>query len=307
MEIRWSRIVAAAAVVAVSVGWGTAPAAGQAAGNPAFQGFLTAACGRQCDGPTARALLRTVERRGNDLENSESSLNPNQTAVAASGALARAQALAAETEKQLQELRSEDAGAPGADDGTIASFGPWSIFGNVEAEWFDQDRPAFANERGLRRRRLSRDGGIDYRLSPSSHIGLMLSYGETSAEFAADLAGRSFVPQDDAGGSKTQQFSISTFASFLLSEKPVARRLGRDRVHRQRLPPARSVPGKHPDVAASQPAGDEDPPRAVTTLSPPAPDTTTPAGLVTLGAYVTGTLHALDRSPVHGGRRSAPG
>jgi uncharacterized protein with beta-barrel porin domain len=192
----------------------TGAAQAQTAGNPPFQAFFTTTCGSSTG---ALATLCAVSNGGNLSTDSESSLNPNQTAVAAGNALAKAQALAAATEKRLEAVRDEADGKPGADAGTVAAFGPWSIFGSVEGEWFDQSRPAFANERGFDGKRYRATIGLDRRLSAASLIGIMLGYDDYSSEFDADRAGTAFTPQGDAGSVDSKDFTVTIFGSVALA------------------------------------------------------------------------------------------
>ena len=192
----------------------TGAAQAQTAGNPPFQAFFTTSCGSSTG---ALATLCAVSNGGNVSTDSESSLNPNQTAVAAGNALAKAQALATATEKRLEAVRDEADGKPGADAGAVAAFGPWSIFGNVEGEWFDQSRPAFANERGFDGKRYRATIGLDRRISAASLIGIMLGYDDYSSKFDADRAGTAFTPQADGGGVDSKDFTATIYGSVTLA------------------------------------------------------------------------------------------
>lgn len=207
-------------VGAIAMG-GSSPALAQNAAVQTF--FENTVCGPSV-GSVPLFLARCSETNDNGVfanisSNSESSLNPNQTAVAASNALAKAQALAAETEARLEAIRGEDAGKPGADSGTIASFGPWGIFANVEGEWFDQSRRPNANERGFDGKRYRGTVGVDYRLGAGSHLGAMLSYEDYKSTFDTELPGVGFNPAADAGGVKADTIAATVFASFSLAEK----------------------------------------------------------------------------------------
>lgn len=202
---------------------GAGPAQAQAAGNQAVQTFFEqTVCGPSV-GSVPLFLARCSETNDNGVfanisSNSESSLNPNQAAVAASNALAKAQALAAETEARLEAIRGEDDGKPGASSGTIASFGPWGVFANFEGEWFDQSRQPNANERGFDGKRYRGTLGADYRLGAGSHLGLMLSYEDYKSTFDKELSGVNFDPGANAGGVKSNTIAATAFASFALSE-----------------------------------------------------------------------------------------
>jgi outer membrane autotransporter protein len=223
MDFSKARLLGTIGGMGLAIGGGASPALAQAVGNPGVQTFFeNTVCG-----PSVMAVPLFLARCGetedngvfaNISTNSESSLNPNQTAVAASNALAKAQALAQETEARLEAIRGEDAGKPGADSGTIASFGPWGVFANIEGEWFDQSRRPNANERGFDGRRYRATLGGDYRLGAGSHLGLMLSYEDTKSNFDAELPGAGFTPTGDAGGMKAETIAATVFASFSLSE-----------------------------------------------------------------------------------------
>jgi uncharacterized protein YhjY with autotransporter beta-barrel domain len=208
------RLLATVCGLGLAIGGGVGPAFAQA-GNAEFQTFFVNACAASSG---ALANQCAVSNGGDLSGDSESSLNPNQTAVAASNALAKAQALAAQTEARLEALRDEENGKPGADTGRIAGFGPWSIFANFEAEWFDQDRQPYANERAYDGDRFRGTAGVDYRLNAATHIGLSLSYEDYTSSFVADLPGRNFVPQANGGGVKNEAFAATVFASSMLGE-----------------------------------------------------------------------------------------
>jgi outer membrane autotransporter protein len=219
MEIRKGRLLGTICGIGAAAG-GASPALAQ---NAAVQTFFE----QTVCGPSVASvplfLARCSETNDNGVfanisSNSESSLNPNQTAVAASNALAKAQALAQETEARLEAIRDEDAGKPGADSGTIASFGPWGIFANVDGEWFDQSRAPNANERGFDGHRYRGTLGADYRLDAGTHIGLMVSYESYKSTFDRELAGVNFTPTGDAGGVKSKTWAATVFASFALGE-----------------------------------------------------------------------------------------
>jgi outer membrane autotransporter protein len=227
---KWtSRIALGAATVAVSAI--ATPAMAQSAGNPAFQDFFTASvCGLDSTGegsPPSEALLARcadtfdpeTQTVANISSDSESSLNPNQVAIAASSALARARSLAAEAEERMRDLRDEEEDEQtGGDDGYVASFGPWSVFANIEAEWFNQDRLAYANERGFDGDRVRGTIGADYRVNAKTHIGLMLHYEDYKSDFDDELPGNNFAPSGSAGSIKSETISATLFANASLSE-----------------------------------------------------------------------------------------
>jgi outer membrane autotransporter protein len=215
------------------------PAFGQTAGTPtpstggpgnsSVQSFFSATvCNNPPQGSLFRArCLETEDERvsrddpnrfANISTNSESSLNPNQTAIAASMALTTARALAESTEERLKRLRDEDDYKPMPGGDTVAGFGPVSIFANVEGEWFDQSRLPFANERGFDGDRWRATLGADYRLSTASHLGVSLGYDKMSLDFDPEQSGLNFTPPDSAGGSRAKTISATVFATFALSE-----------------------------------------------------------------------------------------
>jgi len=199
------------AAVATGLVWLAAAGAAQAqAGNPAYQTYFLSACA----GATGQLAALCAASRGGQLSgDSESSLNPNQTSGAGSTALARAQALATATERRLETLRDEDAGAPGA----APAHGAFSVFGSVQGEWSDQDRPAFANERGFDTDATRFTAGLDYRLAPTSIVGVSVSFGDFSSDFDANQPGNAFTPQADAGGIDADDVTVTIFGTFALS------------------------------------------------------------------------------------------
>lgn len=186
-----------------------AGAAHAQAGNAAYQTYFLSACA----GATGPLAALCVASRGGQLSgDSESSLNPNQTSVTGSTALARAQALAVATERRLEGVRDEG-GGEGAQDGAF------SVFGSVQGEWSDQDRAAFVNERGYDADATRVTVGLDYRASPSATIGASLSFGDYSSEFDANSPGNAFTPQADAGGMDSEDITVTLFGTVLLSSQ----------------------------------------------------------------------------------------
>lgn len=199
------RTVAAAA--AVLAGLASAGAAHAQAGNPAYQAYFLSAC-VAATGPLAG--LCTASRGGQISTDSEPSLNPNQTSVTGSSALARAQALATITERRLEGLRDE------ATEGQ-APTGQFSLFGSVQKEWFDQDRAAFVNERGFDGDATRVTVGLDYRMGSRGVVGASIGFGDSSSDFDANLPGRNFTPQSDAGGIGADDVTVTVFGTVQLS------------------------------------------------------------------------------------------
>lgn len=197
------------AVAATGLVWLAAAGVAHAqAGNPAYQTYFLSAC-VGATGPLA--ALCTASRGGQLSGDSESSLNPNQTSVTGSTALARAQALATVTERRLEGVRDDEASGEAAKDGAF------SLFGSVQGEWSDQDRAAFANERGFDADATRITVGLDYRMSPTATVGASLSFGDYSSDFDANLAGNAFAPQADAGGMDSEDITVTLFGTFALS------------------------------------------------------------------------------------------
>ena len=204
------RAAATAGAMATMTAGGAAWA--QAPGNPAYQVFFTAACANAS--PQLAALCASGPNT-NISTDSEPSLNPNQTAVAGSNALARAQALAAATEQRLEALRDEADGKPGASAGT--AFNGYSVFASLQGEDFDQDRAPFANERGFDGRAYRLTAGVDRRLASGAVIGLSLSYGDYNSAFDANSPGNGFIPLPDAGGVDVEDFTVTAYTGLTLS------------------------------------------------------------------------------------------
>jgi len=206
MHIRGRGRTTAAAIAALA-GLAAADAAQAQAGNAAYQAYFRQAC-VSATGPLA-ALC--VASRGGELSgDSESSLNPNQTAVAGSTSLARAQALAEATERRLEGLRDGD--GPEIPEGRIG------FFGSVLGEWSDQDRGPYDNERGFDADAWRITAGVDWRLSPTATVGASLTYSDYNSDFDANLPGNAFTPQADAGGIDTEEITITVFGTLALSD-----------------------------------------------------------------------------------------
>lgn len=210
--------------LSIAVVGGANPAEAQTVGNPAYQTFFK---NTVCTVPDKVPLfldrcLETVEDDGSFADisvESQSSLNPTQVTVSASNALANARALADVTEAKLEALRDEEAGKPGADNGKIAGFGPWSVFANISGEWFDQSRPDFdRNERGFAGDIYGGTLGADYRLAGGARIGLMVSYSKYKLTFDAEPSSANFVTAPNAGGHKSETISVTAFAAANLAE-----------------------------------------------------------------------------------------
>lgn len=130
------RAIAAIGGIGIAIGTAGSPALAQSAGNADYQTFFG---NTVCNMPSGLFLARCSEtfdpskpdgdpdQFANISGDSESSLNPSQTSVAASNALAKAQALAAETEKRLEGLRDEDNGKAGASSDKIAGLDRKSV------------------------------------------------------------------------------------------------------------------------------------------------------------------------------------
>ncbi len=181
-------------------------------GNAAYQAFFTAACANAS--PQLAALCASGPNT-NISTDSEPSLNPNQTAVAGSNALARAQALAATTEQRLEALRDDAAGKPGST--ARSAFNGVGVFASLQGEDFNQDRAQFANERGFDGRAYRFSAGVDRRLASGAVIGLSLSYGNYSSDFDPNRAGNAFIPLPDAGGVDVEDLTLTGYAGLTLS------------------------------------------------------------------------------------------
>lgn len=193
-------------VLALLAGGGTAEA--QERGNPAYRTYLMSVC----PAATGQLLaLCAVSRGGQISSDSQSSLTPSQTAVAGTSALARAQALAATTEQRLEVLRDDDAG------GAEPSQRGWSAFANVQGEWAEQDRVAFANERGYDADAVRLSVGLDTRLASGLTLGGLVTYGDYSSEFDPNPSGNAFTPQADAGGIESKDLTFTLYAGYDLS------------------------------------------------------------------------------------------
>ena len=196
-----------AAAAAGLVGLAGAGAAQAQPGNPAYQSHFFSACAG-ATGPLA--ALCTASRGGQLSTDSESSLNPNQTSVTGSSALARAQALAVATERRLEGVRDE------AQDGGPRAAGGFSLFGSVQGEWSEQDRAAFVNERGYDGDATRVTVGLDYRMGSGGVVGVSIGFGDSSSDFDANLPGNAFTPQEDAGGIGADDITVTVFGTAQL-------------------------------------------------------------------------------------------
>jgi outer membrane autotransporter protein len=202
------------AAVLIGAGLAALAAGGEAQaqvrGNPAYRAYLMSVC------PTATgelANLCAVSRGGQISSDSQSSLTPNQAAVAGTNSLARAQALAATTEQRLEVVREEEGETP------AAAPGGWSVFASVQGEWSEQDRPDFANERAYDADAVRFTAGADVRLASGLVLGGSIAYGDYSSDFDPNPTGNNFTPQADAGGIDSQDLTFTLYGSYTLSER----------------------------------------------------------------------------------------
>ena len=178
----------------------------QSAGNAAYQDYFR----RACIGSSGQLNGLCVASRGGELSgDSESSLNPNQTGVANSNALNRAQALAAVTEARLAALR-EDGAATEA-----AAIGPggFSLFASGQIEGSNQDRGPYDNERGFEGDARRITVGLDRRFG-SGALGASLTHSDYGSDFVANRPGNAFTPGADAGGIDSKDVNVTVFATF---------------------------------------------------------------------------------------------
>jgi outer membrane lipase/esterase len=204
--MRGSYYAAAAAAVMLS-----ASATAQVA-DPVFQAFLTRVCTGAPAG-TLAAQCAVAGGNGNVSGDSEVSLDPGQTLIAADTALARAEALAKATERRLENLRDEAAGKPGA--APSVRFGGFSLIANGQYAWLEQRRtPAASDERSFDGDVLRGNFGFDFRTGPQGVLGVMFGFARTDTTVNADNAGRNFVPQSNAGTTEARNYSVTFFGSY---------------------------------------------------------------------------------------------
>ena len=189
--------------------------------------FRSSVCGAPfSDGGVTQRCLDTQDssRAGTAAEfasltaASQSSLNPSQALAAADSALSAAQALANETEQRLEAMRDRPGGKAGAADDSIGRLGNVNLFAGWQGEWFNKDRPQYANERGFDGSRHKGTVGADFEPAPGSRIGLMLSYDRNALTFDSEAAVTSFAPQGNAGGNKSRTWTVTAFASAAIGE-----------------------------------------------------------------------------------------
>lgn len=215
-----------AGLMTMAMAMSSSGAQAQDAGNSDYQAFFKqSVCGiggsgRPPSQPLGQRCFDTLEPNGtvaNISSDSQSSLNPSQVSVSASSALPRARAQSEDAEKRLRRTRGDEDAQEAGDE--IASFGPVSLFANVEFEWFDQTRPAFANERGFDGDRVRGTFGFDYRLQGNAVIGAMAHFEDYKSVFDAEPAGVGFVPFENAGSARAKTWSMTVFGTVPLSEQ----------------------------------------------------------------------------------------
>jgi outer membrane autotransporter protein len=180
----------------------------QTPGNAPVRTFFVTAC------PSATGVLVALcaQSRGGVIStDSQSSLTPNQAAVAGTNALARAQALAALTEARLESVREEGGDAPVARG--------VSLFATYQSEDLEQYRAAFANERAFEGRTWRFTAGGDFRPTAETILGLSLTYSDDESDFDANPAGRNFTPLANAGGSDVTEIDITAYGSMALADR----------------------------------------------------------------------------------------
>ncbi len=199
--------------------WGSKGAQAQ---NAVFQNFFTSVCtGAGASGALATRCAQTGggTGSGNIAGDSESSLNPTQALSGADGAIAQAQALAAETLKRLEEIRDEEADRPTAPDtAEIMEFAGLSVSLQLEGQEFDRDRKASDLERGYEGSLWGGRLGVDYRLTDSWVVGSFLGFARTNSEFDADLNAVAFSPAPSEGGTDSDAYSVNLFSSYGLTD-----------------------------------------------------------------------------------------
>lgn len=221
----------------IAVAGATSPALAQSADNEPFQAFFKgtvcsdltlvlpyiARCGQT---EAADPLITDPNIRFANISNaSESSLNPSQIAATAASSARTAEALAEQTERRLEGLRDKEDGKPTTETGTIAGFGPWSLFASVEGEWFDQSRRPFQLERAFDGDRFRGLIGVDYRVSASTVVGLTVSYERSKLTFDAEPSGAlnavqsAFVAAPNGGGRKARTWTVGAFLTTSLDDR----------------------------------------------------------------------------------------
>jgi len=173
-----------------------------------------------CDNPTGALAVRCAQTPGGDgalAGDSQESLNPSQTLSGSDTAQARARALAAETQKRLEQLADEAAEKPVVDEGVL-EFGRWSLLAAGRGEWFDQNREPEDRERSFDGETYGLQIGADYRLETNLVVGAMFRYDHTDNDFDQDLTARNFVPAPNEGGSESDHYHLMVFASRAITE-----------------------------------------------------------------------------------------
>ncbi|MFN9925911.1 MAG: autotransporter outer membrane beta-barrel domain-containing protein, partial [Phenylobacterium sp.] len=200
------RVLAGLAVTLAFAAGGSVQA--QTPGNAPVRAFFVAAC------PTATGVLVALcaqSRGGLISTDSQSSLTPNQAAVAGTNALARAQALAALTEARLESVREEGGDSPVARG--------ISLFATYQSEDLEQYRAAFANERAFEGRTRRFTAGGDFRPTAETILGLSLTYSDDESDFDANPTGRNFTPLANAGGADVTEVDITAYGSMALADR----------------------------------------------------------------------------------------
>lgn len=219
MNDRWlcgPAVAAAAAVLAAGM-----PAAAQ---NAAFQGFFFDVCGNPT-GALAARCAETPSGAGALSSNSQTSLNPAQTATGTDAALSRARGLLTETQDRMEERRTEEKkearlqrlGVAAGQDGE-ADFGRWGTVFNLRGERFDRDRDPGDREIGYDGHAWAAEVGVDYRFSERLVLGALFGYQRTDSEFDPEPAGVAFTPAADRGDTETDSMNLTLFATYSLTD-----------------------------------------------------------------------------------------
>lgn len=175
--------------------------------NAELQSLFFAACANPTDALAARCA-ETDGGAGDLSGDSESSLNPSQTLTPSQAALRGALGRAQDAEQRA-------GGGVAPDTGPRVEIGRFSVLVDFGHTWEDSDKTQdLDRERGFDADINNLNLGIDYRLSDTSFVGLLLSYEDGELDFDREAEGRNFTPAKTAGSIDSESFGVSAFASF---------------------------------------------------------------------------------------------
>ncbi|NKB55985.1 MAG: autotransporter domain-containing protein [Alphaproteobacteria bacterium] len=202
----------------LAAGFGTLLGAQNAfAANQPLEDFFIQACGNAAGALAAQCANAPGFLLSGD---SESSLNPSQSATNNDLALSRAKAVTKESQERLEEERKKKAGIPtGRSAGDTMELGGLSLFLNVAGERFNRDRTLDVDqEKGYEGWKAGFQFGGDYRIGDKMVVGALIGYDHSESRFDPDEPGVNFNPGGDEGGTKSDGVLLNVYSSYSLTD-----------------------------------------------------------------------------------------